>query len=68
MNTSPLLISVLSSLAAALLNAAPVREPLYPGGTPDAKGSGPEHQPTLTWYPATNNNTGVAIVICPGGG
>ncbi|MEI7901924.1 MAG: alpha/beta hydrolase [bacterium] len=68
MKPSPLLIFALSSLAAALLSAAPVREPLYPGGTPGAKGEGPEHQPALTWYPAASNNTGVAVVICPGGG
>jgi len=55
--------------AAAHLCAAPVREPLYRGVTPGAKGTGPEHQPSITWYPAAaSNNTGVAIVICPGGG
>ncbi len=68
MKTSPLLLSALASLAAALVTAAPVREPLYPGGAPGAKGEGPEHQPSLTWYPAVSNATGVAVVICPGGG
>jgi len=57
------------ALSASLLTAAPLREPLYPGGAPGSKGDGPEHQPALTWYPAdAANNTGVAVVICPGGG
>ena len=61
---------LLAALAAIpLLTAAPPREPLYPNGTPGAKGDTPEHQPALTWYPAAaGNNTGLAVVICPGGG
>lgn len=59
---------LLSALAGNLVAASPVRQLLYPDGTPEAKGTGPGHQPTLTWYPATNRNTGVAVVICPGGG
>lgn len=69
MKTTVLLASALASLSAALLSAAPSREPLYPRGAPGATGEGPDHQPTLTWYPAAaSNNTGVAVVICPGGG
>ena len=67
MNKTAFFLSFVS-LAVALAIAAPAREPLYPGGAPGAKGEGPEHQPALTWYPATSNQTGVAVVICPGGG
>ena len=68
MHKFALLLSALF-LSGALLQAAPTREPLYPGGAPGATGTGPDHQPTLTWYPAAaSNNTGVAVVICPGGG
>ena len=67
MNKTAFFLSFVS-LAVTLAIAAPAREPLYPGGTPGATGEGSEHQPALTWYPATSNQTGVAVVICPGGG
>ena len=54
---------------ASLAVADPSRELLYPGGAPGAKGEGPEHEPALTWYVAPKeNNTGIAVVVCPGGG
>ena len=43
--------------------------PLWPNGTPGAKGDSPRDIPTLTPFPApADNNSGSAIVICPGGG
>ncbi|MCL1921973.1 MAG: alpha/beta hydrolase [Kiritimatiellaeota bacterium] len=57
------------TLVASFGSAEPSRELLYPGGAPGAKGEGPEHEPALTWYPApAEGNTGIAVVICPGGG
>lgn len=63
-------ISSLFTLLFALSTVAqPVREPLYDGTPPGSKGEGPHHTPTLTWFMApASNNTGVAVVICPGGG
>jgi acetyl esterase/lipase len=44
-------------------------ERLWPGGVPGALGTAEEDVPTLTIYaPAAPQNTGTAIVICPGGG
>jgi len=44
--------------------------PLWPdGSTPGAKGSGGDHEPTLTVFlPNAAKANGTAIVICPGGG
>ena len=43
--------------------------PLWPNSTPGAKGDSPRDIPTLTPFPApADNNSGSAIVICPGGG
>ena len=43
--------------------------PLWPNGTPGAKGDSPRDIPTLTPFLApAGNNSGSAIVICPGGG
>ena len=44
-------------------------QPLWPNGTPGAKGELPRDIPTLTPFLApAGNNSGSAIVICPGGG
>ena len=44
-------------------------QPLWPNGTPGAKGDSPRDIPTLTPFLApAGNNSGSAIVICPGGG
>ena len=44
-------------------------QPLWPNGTPGAKGDLPRDIPTLTPFLApAGNNSGSAIVICPGGG
>jgi acetyl esterase/lipase len=71
-----LIVTVL--LASAVPAAAqdwmqPVSNPtttlLWPGGAPGALGTSDEDKPTLTIYqPAGPQNTGTAIVICPGGG
>jgi acetyl esterase/lipase len=43
--------------------------PLWPGGGPGALGNTDKDIPTLTVYlPASDQATGAAIVICPGGG
>ena len=43
-------------------------QPLWPNGTPGAKGDLPRDIPTLTPFLApAGNNSGSAIVICPGG-
>jgi acetyl esterase/lipase len=43
--------------------------PLWPEGAPGALGVGTNDKPTLTPYlPNTNQATGAAMVICPGGG
>jgi len=62
-------IIVALMMVASSVVAEPSRELLYPSGAPGAKGTGPEHEPALTWYPApAGNNTGIAVVVCPGGG
>ncbi|MBL4640956.1 MAG: alpha/beta hydrolase, partial [Verrucomicrobiales bacterium] len=44
-------------------------QPLWPNGTPGAKGDSPRDIPTLTPFLApAGNNSDSAIVICPGGG
>ena len=64
------ILTLLLSLAALNCPAADfLRIPLWPGGAPEAKGPGEEHQPTLDLYkPETVPANGCAIVICPGGG
>jgi len=48
--------------------AVPSAEPLYPKGSPEVTKNGPQDVPALTWFPApASNNTGVAIVVMPGG-
>jgi len=42
--------------------------PLWPEGAPLAKGDGPKHQPTLTYYLPETASYDTAIVVCPGGG
>lgn len=47
----------------------PYTVPLWPNGAPGAVGNEDADKPTLTIYkPAGPQNTGTAIVICPGGG
>ncbi len=42
---------------------------LWPNGAPGAKGQGDADKPSLTIYPApADKATGMAIVVCPGGG
>ena len=51
------------------VSAQDKEQPLWPNGTPGAKGDLPRDIPTLTSFPApAGNNSGSAIVICPGGG
>ena len=49
--------------------AEPTTELLWPNGAPGAMGIEEKDKPTLISYVASGeNNTGAAIVICPGGG
>jgi acetyl esterase/lipase len=42
---------------------------LWPDGAPGALGNADADRPTLTLYPAAEqNSTGTAVVVCPGGG
>lgn len=42
---------------------------LWTGSAPGAIGSDPEDMPTLTpYYAASSNETGAAMIVCPGGG
>ncbi|MDZ4799904.1 MAG: alpha/beta hydrolase [Bryobacteraceae bacterium] len=52
------------------LAAQPKTELLWPNGAPGALGSDDKDKPSLTFYPVkgANNNTGTAVVVCPGGG
>ena len=51
------------------VSAQDKEQPLWPNGTPGAKGDLPRDIPTLTPFLApAGNNSGSAIVICPGGG
>lgn len=58
---------IISSSFVTSLSAKEV--PLWEGAAPGSKGQTPRDIPTLTHFPAAEkNNTGAAIVICPGGG
>ena len=61
-----------SIVALALFAGASAQDkehPLWPNGTPGAKDDSPRDIPTLTPFLApADNNSGSAIVICPGGG
>ncbi|PQO37252.1 alpha/beta hydrolase [Bremerella cremea] len=55
--------------SSSLLAADPAKEPLWPEGAPGAKGTEEKDIPTITAYlPASEINTGCAVVVCPGGG
>lgn len=75
------LLLCLSALTTARSADAPPSLPLWPGGAPgsEARAAEPEklegenvsnvHNPTLTPYlPEKGKATGVAVIICPGGG
>ncbi len=48
---------------------APLTMELWPAGAPGAKGDGDKDRPTITVYrPASGKATGIAVVVCPGGG
>lgn len=47
---------------------APRVELLWPSGAPGALGSEDRDKPRLTIYPAPDNPTRAAVVVCPGGG
>ncbi len=62
-------ISIVALALVAGAFAQGKERPLWPNGTPGAKGDSPRDIPTLTPFPApADNNSGSAIVICPGGG
>jgi len=43
-------------------------QPLWPEGAPAAHGTTDNDIPALQFHPATTNNTGCGVVVCPGGG
>lgn len=56
-------------LFTACAAAQPKTELLWPGGAPGALGSEDKDKPNLTLYPwSGRNNTGTAVIVCPGGG
>ncbi|MEA3189358.1 MAG: hypothetical protein QOD99_3188 [Chthoniobacter sp.] len=64
------LLSSLGFLFLTLLARAEIQPPvpLWVEGAPGALGSAPEDIPTLTpYFPAAENASGAAMVICPGG-
>ena len=67
--TRILLVAIMALFAGGAA-AQPKTELLYPGGAPGALGDTDKDKPSLTFYPVagSNNNTGTAVVVCPGGG
>ncbi len=68
-----LVLSLLLNAIPLWADDAPAAEPkielLWPGGTPDAKGTGPADKPEISIYlPPKEKATGAAVVVCPGGG
>ena len=56
-------------MTAALCSAQGITDRLYPGAVPGAVGNEDRDRPELTRYLAPrDNNTGTAVVVCPGGG
>lgn len=67
--TSVLGLLALMFASTSLLAAAKPKEALWPDGAPGAKGTEEKDIPTITAYlPASEINTGCAVVVCPGGG
>lgn len=63
-----LLLHFLSSSVLSSSGMAHDPVAIWPEGTPNSKGEGAGHVPTLTWYPAPQeNNTGACVVVHPGG-
>ena len=55
--------------ACACAQTAPRTELLWPAGAPGAVGTEEVDKPSITIYlPQTQNPTGTAVVVCPGGG
>lgn len=60
---------ILWSMASAAAQAEQQVLTLWPNGTPGAVGTEPADIPTLTVFPPKKDqNSGVAVVVCPGGG
>jgi acetyl esterase/lipase len=69
MNRAALLLGLLISLSPLAAAAEPKLEPLWPRGAPGAAGDEEADRPSLTIYlPPPASATGVAVVVCPGGG
>lgn len=58
---------MLGSSSAQQTQPAPAEIPLWPGGAPGARGSGPNDTPTIQPYLSTTPNA-TAVVVLPGGG
>lgn len=54
--------------AGALVAQTPTAELLWPQGAPNALGTSPEDQPSLTPFLVSGGSAGTAVIVCPGGG
>src|SRR4051794_27482523 len=59
---------LLVALLASAVYADDTEIPLWPNGAPGALGTAAKDIPTLTAFVPESNATGMALVICPGGG
>lgn len=65
------MVLVVTLIFAGVVSARAAEAPqlLWPEGAPGALGDADEDTPTVTFMPAPKaNNTGAALIICPGGG
>ena len=63
-----LLAMIFLSMESPSAFAQSVPIPLWPGGAPNALGTGPQDIPTITPFLVAQTTPSAAVVICPGGG
>ena len=69
MKTCFAVLALLGCFSASVMAQTNDSFPLWPDGAPGALGKEAKDIPTLTpFFPETNQATGAAIIICPGGG
>ena len=59
---------LLFTLLAAMVQAAPKTELLWPNGAPGALGNEESDRPSVTVYLPQSNGANSGVVVCPGGG
>lgn len=62
------MILIFAAVFVSMVHADEPEIPLWPNGAPGALGTAPKDTPTITPFVPSSNATGMAIVICPGGG